>query len=245
MAAFQKEVFDSTKEAIDPKKAQRIQDELQRQARTVQRQFGGQQQAGTPRLGIGSPSGSEAATSQYALDEFNRRKAATGSAFDLGTKVDTRRSQLADELNAAVRRRKLATDKYATSQDQEQRKHDLEVMGIGQDVSNKMKELGFSAYKSQTDRNMAMADLYGKGMLEAEMFQAGVDNSLKLQDIDNYFSMLEANLRADFEAEMKNAEWNWTELERKLNRDANNVARLIEGIVTGGQAGAYKMLENK
>ena len=239
MAGFQKDVFDATQE-IDPNQAQKEQEEYARMAGNLQKQFGGMQARGTPTLGIGTPTGYEAATTQSASDEYNRRKAAASNAFDLGSKIDTRRSKLADELDAAIRQRQLATDKYATAQSNTDRENALTTAGIGEDAKQKMQQVDFSLYKSQTDRDMAMKDLYAKGDLEAYMNKAASQNALKQQDIDNYYSMLEAGLRADYEAEMKNIDWDFETLMRKTNRDAANGAAIISGLTNTAQLAMEK-----
>ena len=235
MAAFQKNVFDATQET-DPEEAKRIQQEYARQAKNMQKQFGGQQQLGTVAQGIGTPTGYETATAQSAADEFNRRKTAATNAFDLGSKVDTRRSQLADELDSALRKRTLATDKYSTKQEQDDRENKLTLQGIGEDARQKMQTLDFSMYKSQTDRNMAMQELNDKGDLENYMQKAASENALKQQDIDNYYAMLEAGLRAEYEAGMKNNDWDFQSFLAKADRDAKNSAGIISGLVTASSA---------
>ena len=239
MAAFQKQVMDATQET-DPNLAKRQQQEYERMASNLNKQFGGRQQAGTPSLGIGTPTGYEAATEQTATDEYARRQKAAGSAFDLGSKVDTRRSQLSDELNAALRKRQLATDKYGTKQSETDRENDLSLAQIGQGAEQKMKELDFTSYKSQTDRNMAMKELYNKGDLNSYLQKAASENALKQQDIDNYYAMLEADLRADFEATIKEKDWDFQQLLVRANRDAANGARIIEALTIAGQSAVTK-----
>ncbi len=228
MAAFEADVMNATKEQD---KAKRAQEEYARMAQQMQRQFGAQQQAGTPSLGIGTTSGAEDATVQAKTDEFNRRKAAAGSAFELGSKVDTRRSQLSDELSAALKDRKASQEKYSTKQDQDTRESNLNLAEIGQDVKQKVGELNFTLYKSQSDRNMVMNQLKNKGMLESELAKAASDNALKQQDIDNYYAMLEAEARAEYEASIKNADWDFQRSIKKAEQDANNFGRIIESSV--------------
>jgi len=235
MAAFQKEVFDSTQE-IDPEEARRAQEALSQRARNLQKQFGAKGKLGEAQYGIGTTPGIEAATAQSSADELARRKTAATNAFELGSKVDSRRSALSDELNAALRKRQLATDKYATSQSQTDRANALEVEGIGEEARQKMQTLDFTMYKSQTDRNMAMQELNNKGDLASYMAKAASENALKQQDIDNYYAMQEAVLRAEYEAAMKEIDWNAGQAVAKSTRDAQNSANIISGIVTATSA---------
>ena len=241
MAAFVKDVMDSTAE-IDPKKQQKAQEAYQRMAENIQKQFGGQQTAGTPTLGLGSNVGAEQATAQSQADEFKRREAAAGNAYSLASKIDTRKSAMSDEINAAIKRRKLLEGDSATKQTQMNRESDLGLHQLGQQTGQQMKELAFTSYKSQAERNQAMKELYNKGALDKQLADAALSNALKQQDIDSYFKMVESKLKADFNDALQSGEMGFETWKRNVQAQAANTASIINGAATIASASmqAYK-----
>ena len=236
MANFEKQVFDSTAET-DPRKALRAQEEYARNAAMVQKQFGGQQAAGTPNIGVGTSGGAQDVQAQTQQDEFDRRKQATKSAFDLGSQVDERRSKLADELNAALRKRNLVQQKASDTQDQNNRSFALDVEQIGEDARQKMQTQNFTLYKNSQDRKEALRSAIDKGDAEAQMAKAAASGALKQQDLDNYFDMIEADLRADYEAAIKGSEMDWETYKLNLASKSSGIAQIASGAT--GAVGAY------
>lgn len=241
MAAFEKDVLESTAET-DPREQQKRQDALLRQAKKMQQQFGVQQQAGTPRIGIGTAAGYEKAATQSRLDEFNRRKAAARTAYELGGKIDARRSQLDDEMQAAIKERQRAIEKGATAQAHQDRENNLALQQAVKPAEDKMKELNFSLYKSNAERRAALQSAIRAGDAEKQMIDAAAENNLKQQDIENYFSMLKAQLDMEYEKTKSGNQQDWQDYQNKLTNEANNWAKIFEGSTTLSTS-AYKWFQ--
>lgn len=236
MAAFEKEVMGATEET-DPALIKKQQDEYNQMVRQMSRQFGGQQQAGTPVLGMGTAQGYTDAATQAKIDEATRRQQASQKAYELGRTVDTRKTNIAAELNAAIRKRQLDQQSYADKQAQQDRENTLQMQQIAQTGKEKIQQLNFTLYKNQSERNAALRSLYQSGASTAFMANAAANAAVKQQDIDAYFAILKAGLEADFQAAKA---WNAADQNiwaNNMQNQATNFAQIFMGAteaVTGG-----------
>lgn len=244
MASFASDVMKSTEEK-DPNLEKKKQEALARQAAVIQRQFGGQQTLGAPKIGIGSSFGSQATQAQVTADEANRRKQAATNAFAFGSQVDARKSKISDELQAALTKRQRNEADWATKQSQQNRENALGTKETLTGMKQSIDKLSFNNYKSQSERNEAMRKAYVTGDLEKQIQSAATQGALKQQDLDNYFSMLEAELNAEFARSSKDLEFGWEEYKASLDAKARNLAAIFSGAAGVAQSGMDYYDKNK
>jgi hypothetical protein len=230
MAAYASDVFDSTQSQEEKQK--KLLDRYETRMMAGQKQFGGK---GTAAQGLSS-SGRQAAEEQIRLGEATRRPEATEKAYQLGSTIDKRKSQLSDEVEAALRKRQNLTTDAATKQSQQDRENALSTEQITEGAKSSMRDLNFSLYKSQTERDQAMREAWQKGSLESELQVAAINNSLRMQDVENYYKLLIGDLQGEmqkFEAMSKFELEDWT---NSMMDRAKNWGALITSLETGIKA---------
>lgn len=230
MASYTADVFDSTQSQEDKQK--KLLDRYETRMMAGQRQFGGKN---TSPQGLSS-SGRQAAEEQITLGEANRRPEATKNAFTLGSSIDKRKGQLSDEVEAALRKRQNLTTDAATKQSQQDREQALSNEQITEGAKSSMRDLNFSLYKSQTERDQAMRDAWQKGSLDAELQVAAINNNLRMQDVENYYKLLIADINGEMQSFEKMSKFELEDWTNNMMDKAKNWGALLSSLETGIKA---------
>lgn len=232
MADFQRQVAQATQET-DPRKLQKQQDSLRLRFDTLQKQFGEQQTEGAPVQRAGTQAGYDTALAQSKINDFDRRQKAAQSYSQLASGIDSRKTAVANEINAAIQRRQNAQQKYSDTQSHDTRENELALAQIGKGAEQKIKELNFTLYKNASERGEKIRQLYESGSADAALIDAGVAGNLRMQDVDAYFAMVNAKLEASFREIKAGDEQAFQKWQYDLSAEANNMARIFEGLNIG------------
>lgn len=236
MVSFYGDIKKSTEE-FDPDQLQAKQDVQQRRLDVMQKQFGGQQTAGTPQLGIGTRAGYDSAMAASKVADFDRRKQAASNVAGLAESTDKRNTALSDQIQAAIRNRKLAQQKLQDTQYQQNRTQDLALREIGAGSKIEMGKMNFTQYQNDQERKEAMRSLQAKGALDQQMLNAAINGDLRMADIDAFFAMQDAELEAAFKARLKEGQFGLEQWEATIKASAQNWGAIISGGTTMGEGG--------
>lgn len=225
MASYQKDVWESDK----PQKASDYQDYLtglEKKSQTQQKQFG--------ELGV-QPTGYSGIQRQSAQGQFQqadtaRRQQAAQNKYQLGSTIDTRRSQIADQLAALKEQKEGFNKDLATKQWQMEQEAGLGRKEQDWSTGQQIKELNFKEYVNDTDRADALTTAYNAGTAELDLIDAAQEGALKINDINNYFSILLNDIEQDFMDWEADKKGNWESAYKDLITKSKQAALFTTAI---------------
>lgn len=234
--AFSALVTDATKEK-DPKELDTFLGAQQERAKAAQEHFGSIYDTRAPELSQGARM---AAERTWGTGEQARREAATKGAYDIAGKVDTRSTQVIDQVRAALRDREgLGTD-LATKQRQQDRTQQQTLTEQNQNFINRLAQIDYQGTEQAAARMDSMQTAYDRGTLEFQMADLDRQGMLGLSDIERYFS-IQLN---DMDNAMK-----WLDMTNKADYDkmmgkiesqSKGWATVLESITKAGQEWATR-----
>jgi hypothetical protein len=233
MGLAKKDIFDATK-PVDPIETARAGVEAENISKQIQRHYG---KAGKPI--VGSTAFQQGVASDAARQaEFNRQKEFIPKAYETAKGIEERQTQTQDELAGFWDEYGLRADELAMKQSQAQRETDLYSKLQNQETENKLREIEFSALKSDAERQDALEKAYLDGQADIQLQKAAINGQVKLSDIDKYWELqmntIRENLldfRAWSEAEMKIFEYN-------MEMSGANWGAIMNGLFQMTKAGA-------
>lgn len=230
MASYGADVFDSTKSKEAPQK--KLMDRLETRALARQSQFGGQS---TSPVGFSS-AGRRDIDEKIRLGEAERRPDATKKAYDLGSSIDKRKSQLSDEVEAAIRKRENIMQGASDKQGNMLREDELSTDKIMEEARQGLRDVNFSVFKSQADRDQAMREAYQKGALDAELQVAALNGGLRMQDIENLYKLRIAEIDGEMRTFEKMSEQELRDWVAKMDNRAKGWGGILTALETGAKA---------
>jgi hypothetical protein len=233
MGLAKKDIFDSTR-PVDPIETARAGVEAENISKQIQRHYG---KAGRPI--VGSTAFQQGVASDAARQaEFNRQKEFIPKAYETAKGIEERQTQTQDELAGFWDEYGLRADELAMKQSQSQRETDLYSKLQNQETENKLREIEFSALKSDAERQDALEKAYLNGQADIQLQKAGINGQVKMADIEKYWDLQMNAIREellDFRA--------WSEAEMEafkygMETSGSNWGAIINGMAQLGKTGA-------
>lgn len=214
----------------DPKKSKRYLDELEQSSIAVQRQHGR-----APAVGLNRFQQQDTAN-QWLGQEQQRRVDAGKQSFDLANTVDERiagtRNQLADvydkyNQSAAALKQKGGQSSVGTQ---------LEVSQAGAKAAQERGNIDFTTYKNSAERKDALISAMRQGTAAEEMQDAAAARSLKIQDMENYWTTLQNEIDNELKDYQSASESDFRKWSARMEAEAQNTAAILQGVLTIGGA---------
>jgi len=229
MATYTQDVLSGSK-IRDPKESMRELQDLESGTQAVQRQITGGPVTGLNRFQR------QGLQNQWLGQESQRRLGSNQAAFGLGGQIDEREAGIANQLSSLY-------DKYRNTQADAQQQQAQGTLALDQDtkealagISQKKNEFDFGLYKNQAERNDALTSLWAKGTAEESLQNAAINNQIKMQDIDQYFKLINNQLEQDFEDYKHDYTLAWSKYQREVTSRAANYGAIFGGLFTVGGA---------
>ena len=229
MATYTSDVLDSTK-MRNPKEADDSILGLESGQQAVQKQVTGGPVTGLNRFQR------QGVQNQWLSQENARRQAAAPQAFGIAGQVDERNAGVQNQLTD-VYAKYANTD--ANAQQQQAQASATTAQGLDEamtGITQKANEFDFGMQKNQDERNDALDALWRKGTAEEALQNMAINHSLTLQDIDQYYKLVNNQLDQAFEDWKTNEDIGWSKAKRSMEGAAANTGMIMGGL--GGVAGA-------
>lgn len=163
--------------------------------------------------------------------DVERRTALAPEAAQLANTQDMRIASTANMLGDILQ-------KYRNTQADLQQKQAQQLESIEQDtrhqlaaLSRREKELDWELEKNQQKRNMAIENMYAKGMAEDTLLDMANAGTLRIQDIKAYFETLKNDMRNKFEDYKAERELDYQIAKYEAEAKARNTAAFIDGLI--------------
>ena len=224
MSSFTKKAFDSTKGRGTPGLRDDLRKHERQQAQTY-RQFGGT----GPAPGL-TTRDREDAVRDYQISDEQRREQAAGNLGQLSMEIDARRGAVSDVISDSQEAVEKANRLARQQQLNMGREHDLQLRTTEQQTEDKLRNIGFTEYRNQTQRNDLMDEAYERGALDEELFEAGIDGKIRQQDIDFYYKKISQDLENAFDMWKVRHKAEADKYFERAQANAENMGSVIEGI---------------
>jgi len=235
--ALAKKTIDESMKPVTPLDMAKEGYAAKRMSEKIQEQFGNKNQ---PVVGVNQFQGG-ATLSPAKEAEFKRRSEFVPEAYKTAQAAEERQTKAQDELADFYAKWDIQADELAMKQSQALRAADLQAKLQSQEVDNKLKEIGFSAFKNDADRQDSLEKAYLDGNASKQLITASINGAVKMQDIDTYwkevindFDQRLMDVKSWADADLKAFEYN-------MKTDAVNWGSIVSGLTTLSKVGVDAM----
>lgn len=173
-------------------------------------------------------------------EQSRRTKAAEGAAQVAGL-IDERIAGTANTLNDVYEKYRQSNADLMQKQGQSALTTDFEKEQGMWGVQNERNKLDLTLYQNQTKRNDAISSAWRQGLAEDRLLDAAIEHGLRMQDIDQYFTLIQNELEQDFLDWKLKTETDWEVEKAKMESRASQWGSILGGLmgVGGAVVGAY------
>lgn len=234
--AFSTLVSDSTAEK-DPKELDKFLGAQQERAKAAQKHFGSIYDTRAPEL---SQADRMAAERTWNTGEQARRETAATGNYDIANKIDTRSTQVVDQVRNALRGRETLGADVANKQRQQDTAQQQTLTEQNQNFINRLEQLNYQGTEQAANRMDTMQTAYERGTLEFQMADLDRQGMLGLSDIERYFSIQLNDMSNQMKWLDMTNEADMKKLMSNIETQAMGWGTLLQSITKMGQAYAIK-----
>jgi hypothetical protein len=223
----------------DPLEERRYTKSLEDVSKNIQRYS-----TGGPVVGL-NPYQQKAISSQYLAGEQARREAAAAGALGTAGMIDARLTNASNALNDAETKTQNAQDDLYQKQAQE-----LATIGFNEKealrgIDDKKDQIDWGLEKNQTVRDDALEDAWVKGIADDVLQEHAISGQLKLQDLDQYFTLKRNAVDQQFKDWQNQTDIDWKKMLAEITASAEAFAMLFGGAMTAVSAGGQYIYGGK
>lgn len=229
MATFAPEL-DKLSKPIEPQNRSNLAQRAKKLSESLQKYYGDKD-----KIVGASPFSSRLAESEAAAADYKRRSGLLPKMYEQTAKEEEGGAKISQSVEDAYSKFKLASDKIA-----EQQRQSKVGLGLSQEEAaagfeNKMRELGFTAYKNKADRDDAMEKAYLDGDLMMAMTTAAINSDVKMTDIDSFWQYQINDLNEMWKDYEQGEKLDHAKFIADLSTKAENFANVINGFLGMGK----------
>jgi DNA-binding helix-hairpin-helix protein with protein kinase domain len=189
---------------------------------SIQRQFGTGQQMGI------DPN--RAAPAQiYQAGEMQRRQAATDPAFQTATAIGEREAGVQNSLAQALQKYRTNIDDITQKGQQSLAETQFGKQKGLWEVDVSRRDLGFSMYKNNAERQDAIQAAWRNGEAEEKLLEAGINHDMRLQDIEMYWTQVINEIEQELKDWSQMTQADWYKFQRDMETKSNSWAAIVDG----------------
>ena len=235
--ALAKKTIEESMKSVTPQDMAKDAYSAKRLSQKIQEQFGDKRQ---PAVGVNPfQAGQTLAPAREA--EFKRKSEFVPAAYKTAQEAEERQTKAQDDLATFYDKWALQADELAMKQSQDKRATDLYSQQQTADISSKMNEIGFSAFKNAADRQDSLEKAYLDGDAERQLVTGAINGQIRLADVDMYWK----EVINDFSQRLMDVKaWADADLEifkNKMQSDAANWGSMVSGLTDLSKVGLEYM----
>lgn len=176
---------------------------------------------------------------RYRAGEQSRREAAAPGAAAVAGQIDERIAGVANQLGNIYDKYNAANAEMQQKQAQGTLATDFEKEQGLWNIENQREQFDFGLTKNQAQRDDAIEALWRQGIAEDKLLDMSIDQNLKLQDINKYFTLKRNEIEQEFLDWRVKTEADWNKKIAEWRADASNWGSIMGGLfgIAGGVFG--------
>lgn len=176
-------------------------------------------------------------TEKARQSDIQRQQQYIPKVYEATKGIEDRQTETQDNLAKFYDDWLLKSDELATKQNQTAREADLYARESQSQIDQKLKEIGFSAFKNDAQRQDALEKAYFDGAAEKQMLTSAITGEIKLNDIDNYFDIIMNDINQEMLDIKAWAEADIEAFKSNIDIKARNWGNIFSGLAELGKIG--------